>query len=210
MLDIFIADEQTMVRDGIAELIGKVPQFNVVGRFSDGHGLLSALADLVPNVVVASLNLPSLNGVDLAKRILRNHPLVRVFLVLRPQEEIHAAELKDAGICGAVELGSNVSELERIIKTGSRSRPVLCTNLEDRLSGLSENPSVTDIHLTPREREILQLIAEGNTNKEIARILQIGPATVKTHRDHLKEKLGVHETAGLTRQALKLRLIKTE
>ena len=118
--------------------------------------------------------------------------------------------LDDAGICGAVELGSNVSELERIIKTGSRSRPALCTNLEDRLSRVGEHLTLTDIHLTPREREILQLIAEGNTNREIARILNIGPATVKTHRDHIKEKLGVHETAGLTRQALKLRLIKTE
>src|SRR5690606_39211799 len=114
VLDIFVADEQTLVRDGIAELIGKVPQFNVIARFSDGHGLLSALADLVPNVVVASLNLPSLNGVDLAKRILRSHPLVRVFLILRPQDEVHAAVPEDAGICGAVELGSNVSELERI------------------------------------------------------------------------------------------------
>jgi len=210
VLDIFVADEQTLVRDGIAELIGKVPQFNVIARFSDGHGLLSALADLVPNVVVASLNLPSLNGVDLAKRILRSHPLVRVFLILRPQDEVHAAVLEDAGICGAVELGSNVSELERIIKTGSRSRPALCTNLEDRLRRAGEHLTLTDIHLTPREREILQLIAEGNTNREIARILRIGPATVKTHRDHLKEKLGVRETAGLTRHALKLRLIRSE
>src|SRR5690606_3077828 len=124
-------------------------------------------------------------------------------------EEIDASVLKDAGICGAVELGSNISELERIIKTGSRSRPAFCTNLEDRVRVAGRQSGARNA-LTPREREILQLIAEGNTNREIARILKIGPATVKTHRDHLKEKLGVHETAGLTRQALKLRLIRSE
>jgi DNA-binding NarL/FixJ family response regulator len=206
VLKIVIAVEQALVRDGVAALIDNVPEFKVIAKYDEGHQLLKALENIVPNVVVMSLNLPRLNGLDLSKKILRTYPRVRTFLLCRPADYIDLAEMNEAGVCGCVELGSEVDDLERVIKDGSRNKIALCTSLEER-TRLSHNNG-TRPHLTQREREVLQLIAEGNTNREIAGFLRIGASTVKTHRDHLMEKLGVRQTAGLTRAAIRLRLIR--
>jgi DNA-binding NarL/FixJ family response regulator len=215
MIGIVLADNSEMVREGIASLLNKVPDFNVVSQCSDGHELIDSVTSLCPTIAVVDTSLPELSSIDAARRIGLASPTTRVIAISSNPNNFNLAEMTRVGIVGYVPKSGTVNELITAIRQGSKNKIYVSETAAERLrstiSGRFKNGTVpAPVSLTPRETEILILIAEGNSSRTIATRLHISENTVKTHRNHLMDKLSVRDVAGLTREAFRLKLIHIE
>jgi DNA-binding NarL/FixJ family response regulator len=212
MIGIVLADNHELVREGIASLLNMVPGFRVVSQCTNGRQLIKRIKTLYPNIAVIDMSLPELNGLDGAKYIRKIHPAIRVIAITDNPDEVSMREMISAGISGYVVKSGRVKDLIEAIRKGSARKIYLSEeirqahSLRRQMNGDSEAGHA----LTKREREILKLIGEGNSSKEIASKLNISETTVKTHRNHLMDKLNVREVAGLTRESIRLRLVRVE
>ncbi len=217
MITIVIADDHELVRESVASLLREVPGFNIVSQCSNGRQLVKIVDTFHPNVAVVDVSMPELNGIDTARQICKASPATRIIALSVYTEEAYIRDMINAGISGYVVKSGAAKDLVEAIRKGSRGKVYFSEEIAD-VAGRIQNTIgnhkrgslLTERPLTQREREVLQLIGEGRSSVEIAFKLYISETTVKTHRNNLMDKLNVRDVAGLTRQAIRLKLVYVE
>ena len=207
---LLLADDHTLVRAGIRSLLEKVPGVEVVGEASDGHEALDLVRLHRPSVVVTDLAMPGLNGLELVSRVTREFPGVRVVILSMHGTEPYVIQALRAGASAYLLKDSAPVELEVALRTVARgetylSPPISRQVIEDYRRRVSSETSPLE-QLTPRQREILQLISEGHTTRAIAGRLHVSVKTVETHRQQLMDRLDIHDVPGLVRFAIRVGL----
>jgi DNA-binding NarL/FixJ family response regulator len=205
---ILLADDHRMLREAFAQILQA--RCDVVGAVGDGRALLTAAQELKPDVVVLDIAMPLLNGLDAARQLKRTMPEVKIVILTINEDPDLAADAVRAGASCYLLKNSAASELLQAIDEAIRGRsyitPLVAKGLVDALArGPAEaaEPTLS----SSRQREVLQLLAEGRTMKQIARILKITPRTVAFHKYGMMKQLGVHSTAELVKAALKLGVV---
>lgn len=209
MADIRIAlvDDQTIFREMVAELLTD-PRHEIVGQFSTGEEALTALPHLAVDLLVLDVVLPDMSGLDVLRRL--GAPLRRTQVLLltgseRPEVVQQAVRL---GVDGIVMKGMPLSELREAVRRIGSGGTFFCATSQTLLRQVTQNPVAED--LTPRERQVVQLVAQGLSSKEIAHRLGLSAKTVANHRLSVMAKLGVHNVAGVTRYAIEQGLINPD
>lgn len=203
---LILAYGDALCRAGIRALLERIPGVQVVGEAADGRRLVALAKRLRPDLALVEDSLSGLNGVEATARIVAGAPGVRVALLSDLPDAQSVASALRAGARGYLLKSLRPRELARAIREVLRGRIHVCPGVSKRLlRGIREGGAVRD-RLTPRQREILQMIAEGWSTKQIAQILRISVKTVETHRAQLMERLGIYDVPGLVRYALKTRL----
>lgn len=207
---VLLADDHAMFVEGLQALLKD--SFDLVGVVPDGRELLKAVADLEPQVVVVDVSMPMLNGVDAVRLIKSIRPEIKVIMLTMHAEPQLAVDAFRAGALGYVLKTSPGEELIRAIQEASKGRAFLTSLItKDLISVLMEAKASEQAKtLTARQREVLQLIAEGRTMKEIASILRISPRTAESHKYEMMDALGVSTTAGLIQHAIRLKLVSID
>lgn len=209
MKRVVVVEDQTILRDLICRLLESYPGIEVIGALADGHEALREINEKKPDIVVLDIMLPQLNGVEVLRQLKNNDrkPDILIFSAF-PSKNV-VKKVLEAGIEGFIEKDANLNELEVAIEKIVAGQSYFGPRIVDIMREIMINPTQGDSleELTPRERQVLQLIAESCTSKEIASKLDISVKTADTHRANLMKKLGVHDVAGLTRQALAFGLI---
>ena len=211
---VLIADDHTLVRAGIRALLEKLPGIQVVAEASNGREALGLIREHNPNVVLMDIAMPGLSGLEATRRVTKEFPNVNVLILSMHAGEEYVLKAMNAGAAGYLLKGSDVSELSLAIRAVARgqmylSPPISKQVIKDYVRRVGGEESPLE-RLTPRQREILQLIAEGATTKEIAKTLRISVKTVETHRAQLMERLNIHDVAGLVRYAIKIGLVQAD
>jgi len=214
-LRVILADDHTLVRAGIRALLEKLPGVEVVGEAGDGRDLLKLAKLHQPDVVLMDITMPGLNGLETAARMGKEFPAVRVIILsMHNNEEYYWRALK-AGAAGYLLKKAATAELATALQRVALGEIYLSQEISKRLvkkfplQGIADRKSPLE-QLTGRQREILQLIAEGQNTKEIGEILKVSPKTVEYHRMKLMTSLNVHDVPGLVRFALRVGLITSE
>ena len=202
---VLLADDHKMVVEGLRNLLE--PEFDVVGVVEDGRALVAAAKDLRPEVIVADISMPLLNGIEAAEQLKKVDPQVKiVFLTMHP-DVTYARRAIEVGACGFVLKHSAPSELVTAIREGLRGRtyitPMIAKDVLQLLMDRSTKREDALAQLTARQREVLQLVAEGHSAKEIASLLNISPRTVEFHKYRIMEDLGLRTNADLIQFAVK-------
>jgi len=202
---VLLADDHKMVVEGLRNLLE--PEFDVVGVVEDGRALVAAAKDLRPEVIVADISMPLLNGIEAAEQLKKVDPQVKiVFLTMHP-DVTYARRAIEVGACGFVLKHSAPSELVTAIREGLRGRTYITPRIaKDVLQLLMDRSTKREdalAQLTARQREVLQLVAEGHSAKEIASLLNISPRTVEFHKYRIMEGLGLRTNADLIQFAVK-------
>jgi DNA-binding NarL/FixJ family response regulator len=204
---VLLADDHLIVRQGVKALL-EGSGLEVVGEASDGQQAVALAEKLRPDVAVLDLTMPRLNGLDAARQILQHNPRTSIVLLTMHTEEHHVAAALRAGVRAYLVKTQAAEDLLQAIREVMRGQIFLSSAVSRVVVDgyLSGAKAPTD-PLAPREREVLQLVAEGKTSKEIAVILGVSPKTAESYRAHIMEKLDIHETAGLVRYAIRLGLV---
>jgi len=212
---VILADDHTLVRAGIRTLLEKLPGVEVVGEAVDGREALALVSLHLPDVVLMDISMAGLNGLEAAARMTKEFPAVRVLMLsMHNNEEYYLRALK-AGAAGYLLKKAATAELATALQRVARGEIYLSQEISRRLvkkfllQGVTERKSPLE-QLTERQREILQLIAEGQNTKGIADILKVSPKTVEYHRMNLMKSLNVHDIPGLVRFALRVGLVSQE
>ena len=205
---ILLADDHLVVREGLRSLL-EAAGFKVVGEARDGREAIKLARTLAPEVTVMDIGMPALNGVDACRELLREVPEMRVIVLTVHGEDAYVIEALRAGARGYVLKTQAGSDLVRAIGEVTQGRIYLSPSVSSAVvqAFLAGANSPAD-PLTPREREVLQLIAEGRSTKEVAGILGVSVKTAETHRTRLMGKLDIHHTAGLVHYAIRRGLIR--
>ncbi len=205
---VMLADDHRLIREAFAQLLAA--ECEVVGVVADGRALLEEAPGLRPDVVVLDVAMPLLNGLDAARQLKRGMPKVKVIFLTMSEDPDVAAEAFRAGASGYLLKNSAASELVQAIREVSRGRsyvtPLATGGLVDTFLHQPE-PADKAGQLSPRQREVLQLLAEGRTMKEIARLLDITPRTVAFHKYSMMEQLGISSSAELVKFAVRHHLV---
>ena len=208
---IVLADDHELVRESIASLLREVPDFEVVGQSANGRQLLELVERLRPDVAVVDVSMPELNGVEAARRLRDVSRRTRVIALSAYTDEAYIRDMIDAGVVAYIIKSGAAKDLIQAIRTASRGKLYFSQEIMGVADQIASDGRATGEYatrpLSQREREILQLVAEGKSSKEIAASLGIGETTVKTHRNNIMSKLNVRDIAGLTRHAIKLKLV---
>jgi DNA-binding NarL/FixJ family response regulator len=209
---VVLADDHTLVRAGIRALLEKLPEVNVVGEADDGREVLNLIKRQHPDVVLTDIAMPGLNGLEAAERITRDFPDVRVIILSMHSNEEYVTRALRAGVAGYLLKKAAAAELETALHRVIRGEIYLSREISTRppgkfpIYGIAGRQSPLE-RLTWRQREVLQLIAEGRNTKQIGGILKISPKTVEYHRMKLMDCLNVHDIPGLVRFAFRVGLI---
>ena len=205
---ILLADDHVVVREGLRALL-EAADFQVVGEARDGLEILKLARTHKPDVTVLDIGMPGLNGVDASRELLREAPDMRVIILTMHAEEAYVVEALRAGARGYVLKTQAGSDLVRSIREVMQGAIYLSPGVSSAVveAFLAGNSAPRD-PLTPREREVLQLIAEGRSTKEVAGVLGLSVKTAETHRTRLMSKLDIHHTAGLVHYAIRRGLIR--
>ncbi len=205
---VLLADDHQIVRQGLKSLLAH-EDFEVVGEAADGREAVELAASLAPDVVVLDVAMPLLNGLDAAREILQTAPKTGVVLLTMHAEDHQVLRALRVGVRGYVIKTQAVDELVLAIRDVARGKFYLSSKASQTIveAYLAGNGTPAD-PLTPRDRQVLQLVAEGKSSKEIATLLDITPKTAETYRSRLMDKLDIHDTAGLVRYAIREGLIQ--
>ncbi len=210
---ILLADDHTVVRDGLRALLEHEPDMAVVGEAADGRESVRLAETSTPDVVLMDLAMPNLNGMEATRRILAANPKIGVVILSMHQDESYVLGSLKAGAKGYLLKDSMRSEVVQAIRSVVEGRSFLTRKVarllqEDYISRLQQR-GLEDRYdlLSDREREILQLIAEGRANKEVANMLNISLTTVETHRGHILQKLEIHSVPELILYAVRKGII---
>ncbi len=205
---IILADDHRIMREGLAAMLREEPDFEIVAHAGDGSELVRLSRELQPDIVITDVSMPALNGIEAIRRILDDAPRVKLLCLSVHDERPLVAAVMDAGAAGYLLKDCAFEELLRAVRTVLANQVyispgiagVLVQDYRDRGAGAQKSAFS---ELTAREREVVQLIAEGHSTKEIAGRLHLSAKTVGTHREHIMAKLGVSGTAELTRYAIR-------
>jgi DNA-binding NarL/FixJ family response regulator len=205
---VLLADDHAVVREGLRALLAVEEDIEVVGEAQDGREAVELARKTSPDVVVMDLAMPVLNGLEATRQILKKVPTARVLVLTSYGDDESVAQMTQAGATGYLTKQAAANDLSQAIRSVRRGKPFYSPDIANRLRD-RDNASLTagqfaknNRALTPRETGILQLIAEGFSNREIASELGISIKTVEKHRQAAMNKLDIHQTAGLTRYAI--------
>jgi DNA-binding NarL/FixJ family response regulator len=215
---IILADDHALVRSGFRALLQNIPGVQVVAEAGDGREALELIEKHQPDLVLMDIAMPGLNGLEALTRVRKEFPKVRVVVLSMHSNEEYVLQALQAGAAGYLLKDSATPELELAVKAVVQGKSYLSPSISKqvideylhRTNPDQEMPgSPLDVfgQLTPRQREVLQLIAEGNTTPQIARALNISVKTVETHRLQLMERLNIHDIAGLVRYAIRMGMV---
>lgn len=206
-LRILLADDHVLVRDGIKVTL-EVNGFEIVGEASDGREAVRMVRELKPDVAVFDVSMPGLNGVDAARIAIKESPGIKIVLLTVHIENEYVDEALRAGVSGYVLKKQATADLIKAIQEVSHGNIYLSPGISRAvMEAFRSGKELAARTLTAREREVLQLIAEGKTTKEIGGVLGISVKTAETHRSRVMDKLEIRDTAGLVRYAIRMGLI---
>lgn len=212
MKRLLIIEDQTAIRELLVEVLSADKHYQLIGESGDGQKALALCLETKPDLLVLDAKLPGLNGVDLLRRLVKQLPHIRVLVFSGHENPMLVREMLEAGAHGFVEKTAGLSEfkkgLETVANGGTFFGPAVAALLRDVVANPASSSSPD--FLTEREREILQLVAESHSTKEIANKLAISAKTVDNHRTNLMRKLNLHDVASLTRYAFDIGLIETK
>jgi DNA-binding NarL/FixJ family response regulator len=209
-----LADDHTLVRAGIRSLLETIENLEVIAESGDGREALELIARHRPDLAMLDIGMPGMCGIEIARRSAQASPKTKIVILSMYDDKTHVTQAIRAGVAGYLLKGAAVVELPLAIKavmmgetylTPRVSRHVVDGFLQDELGGSDPLES-----LPPRQREILQLIAEGRSTKEIAGIFKVSVKTIETHRARLMERLDIHDVPGLVRFAIRSGLVSSE
>lgn len=210
---ILIADDHGIVRAGLKLLLERKPDIQVLGEASDGREAVRLAGELSPDVILMDIGMPMLNGIEAAAQVAREHPEIGVIILSMHSDESYILRAFNAGARGYLLKDSADNDVERAVRTVAAGKPffspeIAKTLLEDYVRLMRERGAQDSYELlTDRERQVLQLIAEGKSNKEIATILNLSPHTVDSHRNNMMQKLNLHNIAEIVLYAVRKAII---
>ncbi len=209
---VVLADDHTLVRSGLRALLEGLEGVEIVAEASDGRDAVRLAVQYRPDVVVMDIAMPELNGLEAAEQITKECPEVRVLILSMYGDEAYVAAALAAGAAGYVMKSGGAVELELGLRAVARGQSYLTPAVAKQVLAGTVGPGAAAERwrLTPRQRETLQLIAEGHSTKEIAHKLGVSVKTVETHRAQLMERLDIHDVAGLVRYAIRAKLVLPE
>ncbi len=212
-LRVLVADDHDVVRKGLKMLIEERPGWEVCGEARSGREAVEQCTKLHPDVIVVDISMPDLNGLEATRQIRKACPRTEVLVITHHDSDEIAAEVMDAGARGYVLKSDSDTDLVRAVEALSHHKPFFTSRitemfLANRGSRVTEPAEMMRKRLTAREREILQLIAEGKSAKEVAAILGIATKTSDTHRTNIMRKLDAHSVAELVRYAIKNKVME--
>ena len=210
MIRVLLTDDHALVRAGLRALLDNLPGVEVVAEASDGREALALARRHHPDVALMDIEMPGLNGLEATAAMRRDFPAIRVVILSMHANEQYMLRALRAGAAGYILKGATVAELDLALRAVARGDRYLAPALSKRV--VEDYLQRSDIPdplepLTPRHREVLQLIAEGNTNKDISGRLGISLKTVDAHRTELMARLDIHDVAGLVRYAIRAGLV---
>jgi DNA-binding NarL/FixJ family response regulator len=209
---VLLADDDTLVRAGLSALLEKMASIEVVAEAANGREALDQLVETAPDVMLLDINMPKLNGIEVTRRALQIDPDVGVVILSVHSSERHVRQALKAGAAGYLAKSADITELELALKSVMAGKIYLSPSISAHVvSGYVDH--VADVAdpldaLTPRQREVFQLVVEGHTTRQIANILSISVKTVETHRLQMMERLGIFDVPGLVRYAMRIGLIR--
>jgi DNA-binding NarL/FixJ family response regulator len=208
-ITVLLADDHTVVRQGLRALLEAEDDLTVVGEAENGRQAVQMARRLHPDVVLMDVAMPSLNGIEAARQVNRESPESKVLVLSCYRDDEYVQRLTGAGAIGYLVKQTAAQDVVTAIREAKKGNAFFSSTISRRLvqshrlgAGSSELMQKGTSRLTPREMEVLQLIAEGNANKDIAGALFISVKTVEKHRQQVMNKLDIHEVAGLTRYAV--------
>ncbi|MGE5646943.1 MAG: response regulator [Acidobacteriota bacterium] len=210
---ILLADDHGIVRKGLRFLLESEPDLEVIGEAADGREAVEMAEQLGPDIIVMDIGMPRLNGIDATTQIVKARPQVAVIILSMHSDETYLVRTLSAGAKGYLLKDSAEEDLVRAIRSVSLGKPffspaIAKSLLDDYVRRLQQS-GVTDSYelLTDREKEVLQLLAQGKTNKDVAALLDVSPYTVETHRTHIMQKLNLHNTAEIVLYAVRKKIV---
>ena len=217
-IKVLIAEDHTVVREGFCRMVQLDAGLELVGQAEDGRRAVAMARELRPDLVLMDIAMPQLNGLEATRQITRTLPETRVLILSAHSDEAYLQSAKDCGAAGFLLKQTSSTDVTRAIREALTAKSFFTHPSGRRHQGNGlripmdrlGRPRRERPHLTSRELEVLQLIAEGKANKQTAAELGIGMKTVEKHREHLMEKLDIHDTAGLTRYAISAGIIECD
>lgn len=210
---ILLADDHEIVREGLKTVLKSRPEWEVCGEATTGRDAVKMTAELQPDVVVLDISMPELNGLEAARQILKEVPKTEVLILTVHDSENLIQEVLDAGARGYILKSDASKHLIAAIDSLRNRKPFFTSRISEvvlngYLSGRGPRKGETRSRLTPREREVVQLLAEGKSNKEVASLLHISVKTAETHRTNIMRKLDLHSISELVRYAVRNEIIQ--
>jgi DNA-binding NarL/FixJ family response regulator len=211
---VLLVEDHELVRAGFTSLVQSLPGMEVVGGAANGRQAMAMIRELMPDVVLMDITMPELNGLNAVGQIATEFPLVRVIMLSMHDNEEYFRQALQAGAAGYLVKDADPAELEMAIRSvargGSYLSPAVSRHVvSEYVRGRTAEPTGFE-RLTPRQIEIVQLIAEGHTNAEIAQILGVSSKTVETHRSQLMARLQIHDVTGIVRYAVRMGLVSSD
>lgn len=215
-ISVLLVDDHAVVREGLRMVLNVETDIKVVGEAKNGREAVELVKKLHPDVVVMDIAMPLLNGFEATRQMRKNFPLIKVLILSAHSDDEYVEQMIAIGASGYLIKQSSAQILSKAIREIKSGNSFFSADIAKRLEkknskSLARNGSLKNKNtkLSSREAEVLQLIAEGKANKEIASELVISIKTVEKHRQHLMEKLNIHDTAGLTRYAISVGIIES-
>ncbi|MEW5743951.1 MAG: response regulator transcription factor [Nitrospirota bacterium] len=205
---IILVDDHTIVRTGLRSLLDKLPGLEVVAEAENGRKALELVRTIAPDIVIMDVSMPDMNGIEAARRIVAETPGVKILALSMHSDKYFVAEMLKAGASGYLLKDCIFEELAHAIHTVAAGHTYLSPGItgvmvRDYVYLSAKGPPSAFSTLTAREREVLQLLAEGKTARDIAALLKVSIKTVETYRQHLMDKLDLHSIAELTKYAIR-------
>src|SRR6185295_17996570 len=215
-ITVLLAEDHTIVREGFRKMLEMEDDLQVVGEAQDGRQAVAMAKKLRPAVVLMDIAMPLLNGLEATRQVIKALPTIKVLMLSAHSDDAYVKNATEAGAVGFLLKQTSAHDVCRAIREAQKGKTFFTPSISRRLDRLNEqSPDRAGLsgkkapQLTSREMEVLQLIAEGKANKETASELGIGLKTVEKHREHLMQKLDIHDTAGLTRYAIGAGIIES-
>lgn len=208
---VVLADDHSVVRAGIRAMLERIPEIEILGEAGNGREALALVEQHRPHLLLTDIGMPEMNGLELTARVTKELPAVRVIILSMHATEEYVWQALRAGAAGYLLKDTTPAELELAVTSVAEGKSYLTSSVsqqavENYMQRLGNGTSALDM-LTPRQREILQLIAEGKTTKEVARVLGISVKTVETHRTQLMDRLQIYDIPSLVRFAMRMGIV---
>jgi DNA-binding NarL/FixJ family response regulator len=215
-ITVLVAEDHSIVREGLCGLLEATGQFTVLGQARTGREAVDMAVLLRPDVILMDIGMPILNGIDATRKILEENPKARVLILSAYSDDLHVGRVDEAGAAGFLEKQTSVEILTEAIREVASKRTFISPAIANRMRAERRRrelrfgaDTATSTRLTSREAEVLQLVAEGSANKQIAAEMNISIKTVEKHRQKVMDKLNIHGTASLTRYAMEAGIVES-